>query len=280
MQALDECQVAREDFLEHGVAAAAGELFGEEFDGSFRVAWREGGYLVAGGVDAAHEVVGIRSLGNFGDVFSRLEGEAGDGDVVLSAREFYLDGVAGGGDKSRLAIGSVSPASLHGEPCEELEHGVVVVWGVVDFDTVDGLKHPLCGGFVEQAGDTETELPAAGPSEVLEDDVGICLAGELENGLERGGGIGPLGAIDDEAVDDLDEAFREEGSEFTLPPEDDGKVGMEVGEDGIAEAPAGGSCEEEGDLFAARGFSTVEEVAVGGDPSAESGLWVIAIDFR
>lgn len=51
-----------------------------------------------------------------------------------------------------------------------------------------------------------------------------------------------------------------------------------MGEDGVAEAAGDFAGEVEGDLFAADGFQAVGEVAVSGDPGADGGIGLGAVD--
>lgn len=209
-----------------------------------------------------------------GGVCGEAGGDDGTGFRLEGDRAAGRGGVALGGE---VEFQPVAPTGLDGEPGEELEGGVAVGRVVADLHGGDVRQRALGDRVVEQPGDAEAELPRAGPFQVLEDErVGVRREGF--DAVERGGWLGPLRGIDDQAVDDADEAFGENGGEFALPPEDEGEIGIEVGEDGVAEAAGDFSGEMEGDLLAADGFHAVGEVAVGGDPGADGGLGMGAFD--
>ncbi len=120
-------------------------------------------------------------------------------------------------------------------------------------------------------------MEGTGPGEVLDDKGASATVNGLVDDREGCTRIGPSGAIEDEAIDHRVEALFENRREFALPPENERKIAGKVGEDGVAESAARDASEGESDLFAADGFFSLAEVAVGGDPSAQGGLGGTAI---
>jgi hypothetical protein len=90
-------------------------------------------------------------------------------------------------------------------------------------------------------------------------------------GGEFGGGVLPEGAVDDEGVDVGIEAFVEVAGEGALPEDDEGEVGVEMGEDDVLHGLWGGLFEDEGDLLGADDLLALVGAAEGVDEGA--GVW-------
>ncbi len=149
---------------------------------------------------------------------------------------------------------------------------------VADFHGIDFRQGLLGCGVIEDAGDAETELPGAGPCVILQDEIGVELGG-FRDLAKRQGGIGPRRAVDDQAGHHVHEALGENLGKLALPPKGERQVGIEVGEDGVAETAGDAAGEVEGNLLAADGFPAVGEVAVGGDPGTQAGQRFGAVDL-
>ena len=87
-------------------------------------------------------------------------------------------------------------------------------------------------------------------------------------------------AIDDQAVHHGHQALGQDVGQLTLPPEDKRQVGIEVGKNGVAETPGDGAGEIKSDLLAAHGLLAMGQVAVRGDPCANAGHGLAAIDLH
>ena len=82
----------------------------------------------------------------------------------------------------------------------------------------------------------------------------------------------PGAAVDDETVDFCEEVAFPERGERALPPEREGEVAVDVGEERVREELGPGAGDGEGDLFRADAFAAAGgELTVGGDPRADLG---------
>lgn len=143
--------------------------------------------------------------------------------------------------------------------------------GVRDFDLGDGWEVFEGAGVLEAGGEGSAKEVGAGPTEVADVKVGGFT---FEGGGEGGkfdGGVLPEGAVDDEGVDVGIEAFVEVAGEGALPEDDEGEVGVEMGEDDVLDGLWGGLFEDEGDLFGADDLLALVWAAEGVDEGA--GVW-------
>lgn len=113
-------------------------------------------------------------LGDRSEAISRPE---------LKGRKWRAGGIFGeknpDGRSSRQAEGEsigffhIDPSSLGGKPREDLQCRVPVGGVMLDFDPVYIRECALGGRIIEDAGDSEPELPGSCPSMVLQDQIRV-----------------------------------------------------------------------------------------------------------
>ncbi len=86
--------------------------------------------------------------------------------------------------------------------------------------------------------------------------------------------VSPSRAINNQTIHHACKAFGKNIGELALPPEDEGKIGVQVGENGIAKAPGDTPGEAERNLLTANGLFAMGKVTMSGNPGAQRGLLI------
>lgn len=195
-----------------------------------------------------------------GAAFARDEGES-DGFVV---------GLKGGGGAS---CGSEFPTHLGCQPSCEEEGGGFVLRAMADADVFEIPEERGGGGVVEGEREGASESEATHPVQVADVDPSACAVDDPVEALELLAGIQPVAAVEEEFVDPRPNLRAGVDGEFLVPPEVEGQVVIQVGEDHACGCVERQSAGDQGDLFTADlACSCLGEVTVGVDPALDGFL--------